>query len=119
MSKFPQFLVDVEWNGTTATLSCAGVVDMLTAPDLERRIDDVLAQGPSAVIIDLTLVDFISSRGLCVLLETHKRCSPAMGFVVVANGPATLRPMKIMGLTDILCVRTRMDDALTELRVQR
>jgi anti-sigma B factor antagonist len=111
-----QCLVDIEWHGSAVTLRCAGVVDMLTIPDLQRGIDQALAQNPTAVVVDLTLIDFISSRGMCTLLDAHERCSPAIGFAVVAEGPATLRPMRLMGLTDILSVRASVDDALSDIQ---
>ena len=114
MPNTPQILVQRDWQGTTVTLRCAGVVDMLTAPDLERQISEALARNPSAVIIDLSLVEFISSRGLWVLLDTYKKCSSTIGFAVVADGPATLRPMKVMGLTDVFSVRTTLADALAD-----
>ncbi|WP_082614167.1 STAS domain-containing protein [Mycobacterium sp. Root265] len=117
MPNSPQLFVDLDWRGTTVTLRCSGVIDMLTAPDLEQQISGALAQNPSAMIVDLTLVDFISSRGLWVLLDTYKRCSPTMGFAVVADGPATLRPLKLMGMTDVFPVRTSLTDALDDVAV--
>jgi anti-sigma B factor antagonist len=117
MPHSPQLLIDTDWQGTTVTLRCAGAVDMLTVPDLEQQINGALAQNPSAVIVDLTLVEFISSRGLWVLLDTHKRCSPTIGFAVVADGPATLRPLKLMGMTDIFSVRTSLKDAIEDVAV--
>lgn len=119
MSDTPQLLVDAQWKTSTVALRCAGVVDMLTEPDLRQQIDNALDRSPSAVIVDLTLVDFISSRGLRVLLDTHKRCSPDVDFAVVADGHATLRPMRLTGLTDILSVRSRVDDALADVTAPR
>jgi anti-anti-sigma factor len=116
MPDTPQFLVDIEWHGSAVTLRCTGVVDILTVPDLQRGISAALAQHPSAMVVDLTLVDFISSRGMCVLLDAHDQCSPAIGFAVVAEGPATLRPMRLMGLTDILSVRASLGDALSDIQ---
>lgn len=117
MPNSPELTVELDWQGTTVTLRCAGVVDMVTAPDLEQQVNGALAQNPSAIIVDLTLVDFISSRGLWVLLGTHKRCSPTIGFAVVADGPTTLRPLKLMGMTDIFPVRTTLKDALDDVAV--
>lgn len=119
MPNSSECLIDLHWQGSTATLRCTGVVDMLTAPYLEQRINDALDQDPPALIIDLTLVDFISSRGLWVLLDGYKQCSPTTGFAVVADGPATLRPMKLMGLTDVFCVRTSLKDVLDDFASQQ
>jgi anti-sigma B factor antagonist len=116
MVNLPECLINDEWRGSAVVLSCAGVIDMLTAPELEQRIDDALAQNPTALIVDLTLVDFFASRGMGVLIATKDRCAPAVGFAVVAEGPVTHRPMALMGLTDVLDVHTSLGDALTALQ---
>ncbi|CAN5886923.1 hypothetical protein BH10ACT9_BH10ACT9_28370 [soil metagenome] len=90
---------------------------MLTAPELERAIDDALLQTPAAMIIDLTLVDFFSSRGMSVLIATHDRCSADIRFAVVADGPITLRPMTLMGLNDVLSLHPTLEDALIDMQV--
>jgi anti-sigma B factor antagonist len=117
MSTIRQCLIDDEWRGTTVILNCAGVIDVLTAPELQQCIDKALVRKPSKMIVDLTLVEFISSRGMCVLLEARDRCSPAAAFAVVAHGPRTLRPMRVLGLTDIISVRPSLGEVLTALDV--
>ncbi|MGK2869848.1 MAG: STAS domain-containing protein, partial [Mycobacterium sp.] len=80
---------------------------------------EVLALVPTELIVDLTLVDFISSRGMYVLLKSHDQCSPSSRLIVIAEGPTTLRPMRVMGLTEILDIRTRLDDALADVHANR
>jgi anti-sigma B factor antagonist len=117
MAKLPECLIHDEWRGKAVIISIAGVIDMLTAPELEQRIDAAMAEGPTAMIVDLTLVDFFSSRGMGVLIATHDRCSPTIRFAVVAEGPVTHRPLTLMGLTEILNVHPGLDDALADLQV--
>jgi anti-sigma B factor antagonist len=117
MSNLPQCLIHVDRRGSAIVLSCAGAIDMLTAPELEQAIDDALLQTPTALIIDLTLVDFFSSRGMSVLIATQDRCSSDVRFAVVADGPITLRPMTLMGLNDILSLNPTLADALIDVQV--
>lgn len=88
---------------------------MLTAPELERGIAGALKQCPKSLIVDLTRVDFLASHGMSVLVKTHDRCSEDTGFVVVANGPATSRPMQLVGLTDVITMRATLSSALRGL----
>jgi len=48
-----------------------------------------------------------------VLVAAHAELVPAVQLVVVADGPATSRPMKLIGLTDIIDLFATLDEALT------
>ncbi len=111
-----QCMVDDHWDDTTVILSCTGTLDMLTAPELERRIASALDKRPTAVIVDLSGVDFLASHGMSVLVATAELCSATVGFAVVADGPATSRPMQLIGLTDLVTMHATLNDALKDLR---
>jgi anti-anti-sigma factor len=100
------------WSNSTVVLGCAGVLDMITAPDLERRIASALEKRPTSLIVDLTQVTFLASHGMNVLVATHRRCADGAEFAVVADGHVTRRPMQLIGLTEILTVHPTLDDAL-------
>jgi anti-anti-sigma factor len=53
-----------------ARLTPTGELDMLTAPLLQQRIDDFLAEGTS-LVVDLSRVEFLDSAGLRALLLAH------------------------------------------------
>ena len=111
-----QCMVDDHWDDATVILSCTGTLDVLTAVELERRIASALDKRPTAVIVDLSGVDFLASHGMSVLVATAELCSATVGFSVVADGPATSRPMQLIGLTDIITVHATLTDALQDLR---
>lgn len=114
-----QCTVDEHWHETTVIISCAGEIDMLTAPILERQVAVALQRGPTGMIVDLTLVDFLASRGMGVLMTTHEACAPAVQFAIVADSAATSRPMRLIGLTDIIDMHATLDDALASMRAAR
>jgi len=62
-----------------------GRIDSNTAPDLEATFNEIIDGGKSGIVLDMSKVDFISSRGLWVLLETQKTCKRKNGKLVLTN----------------------------------
>lgn len=100
--------------GSVAVLAVTGDVDMLTATRLAAAIDTALATAPTAVIVDLSKVEFLASAGMSALVAAHADAAPVR-LVVVADGPATSRPMKVVGLDSLVAIYPTLDDALHEL----
>ena len=93
-------------------MAVSGVVDMLTSPQLESAIDAALAQKPSAVVIDFTNVEFLASAGMGVLVAAHDKAGSEVAFSVVADSPATSRPLKLVGIAEIVSLYPSLDEAL-------
>lgn len=100
------------WVDGVAIVSVSGVVDMLTSPQLESAIDAALTQKPSAVVIDFTNVEFLASAGMGVLVAAHDKAGTDVRFSVVADGPATSRPLKLVGIAEIVSLYPSLDEAL-------
>ena len=96
-------------------VAAVGAVDMLTAPNLQEVIDAIVARKPPGLVIDLTEVDFLGSAGMQVLMVTRNRLDPGIRLVVVADGPATSRPLKITGIADYVDLFSSLDVALKNL----
>jgi anti-sigma B factor antagonist len=62
-----------------------GRIDTYTAPELEEKFNEILEAGKSGIVFDMNDVDFISSRGIWVLLETQKALKRAKGKLVLVN----------------------------------
>lgn len=99
--------------GSVVVVTATGAVDMLTAPQLQQLIDDVTTQKPAGLIIDMTDVEFLASAGMQVLTVTNNRLGDDTRFAVVAEGPATSRPLKITGIADYIELFSTLDVALT------
>jgi anti-anti-sigma factor len=93
-------------------LSVGGAVDLATAPVLEDALETALSQVTSTFIVDLTDVDFLASVGMAILVSVQQRTSPTTAFAVVADGPATGRPLKLTGLDQVLTIYPTLPDAL-------
>ncbi|MTE14450.1 STAS domain-containing protein [Nocardia aurantiaca] len=96
-------------------LTVAGEVDLATAPALENAIDAALAGKPAALVIDLTAVSFLASAGMAVLVGVHKRAGETH-LMVVADGPATSRQLKMTSLDQVFSLHTTLAEALSALR---
>jgi len=113
----PDFDVQQKWIDRVVVVSVRGDVDALTAPRLSDEILNALSEEPSAVIVDLSAVDFMASSGMAVLVSTQERVTTTARFGVVADGPGTSRPLKLMGLDAVLPIHATLDDALASCTV--
>ncbi len=96
----------------TVVLAVHGEVDVVTAPHLAQRTATILNKAPEALVIDLTGVQFLSSAGLEVLIDTYQNGVGATRVVVVADGPYTARPMKLTGVDSVVPVFAERAEAL-------
>ncbi|MGB3480878.1 MAG: STAS domain-containing protein [Mycobacterium sp.] len=108
-------VIGEEWVGRVAVLSVSGVVDMLTAPQLEEAIGAAVGKTPAALIVDLTDVEFLASAGMGVLVGAHDQLPAEVKFAVVADGPVTSRPLKLVGIADIVDLFQTRDEALAKI----
>ena len=108
-----RFSVTTSKNGEVTVLHVTGDLDVLTAPTLGTRLDVALAGAPSVLIVDLSEVEFLSSAGISMLVETHRLTERAgMSLRVVAEGPATSRPLRMMSLDDLIDIYPTVDEAV-------
>lgn len=103
--------ISEEWTGRTLVISVSGTLDMMTSPRLAEAIAGAFLKNPSAMIIDLSDVDFLASAGMGVLVAASDRADGKLKFVVVADGPATSRPLTLVGLADVLGLQPSVERA--------
>jgi len=113
MNRREGFAVARRSEGDAVVLSVTGDVDEVTAPSLATHLDVVLTAQPTLLVVDLTAVEFMSSAGMNLLLETQRLTAPTPTTMrVAAAGTATSRPMRIIGLDRILELYATVSDAL-------
>lgn len=98
--------------GDVAILTVTGDVDALTAPELTQAIQSVAEKQPAAVIVDLSAVAFLASAGMSVLVEAKELVGPAAKLLVVADGSATSRPIKMVGIDKLVALHPTLEGAL-------
>lgn len=107
MQQFSEHQVD-----GVVVIAASGAVDMLSAPELQNVMSAAAESHPAGLILDMTEVDFLGTAGMEVLMTTRKQLGENTRFAVVADGPATSRPMTIMGLADYIELFSSLDVAL-------
>lgn len=109
------FIADETWVKQLVVVSVSGNVDMLSAPWLTDAIESALAKNPNGLVVDLSRVDFLGSAGISVLMAAHGKMGDSGRFAVVADGPATHRPLTLLGLNEIISLHRTLDDAVSKL----
>lgn len=106
--------IDRETNGPVVTVRVAGEIDALTAPHVQRAVDDAYGlPGISHVLLDLTDVGFLGSAGLSVLVTQHERGVVAnVPLYVVAAQHATRRAIEVTSLDQVLHLYPSVAEAL-------
>lgn len=96
----------------TAVVAVGGEIDLSTAPAFEAAIATALTQEPPFLVIDLSDVTFMASVGLRILVATQEELRESVQVAVVANNPATSRPIQMTGLDEIISLHPTLDEAL-------
>jgi anti-sigma B factor antagonist len=93
-------------------VAVGGEIDLSTAPAFEAAVATALNEQPAVLVIDLSDVTFMASVGLRILVATQEELSESVQVAVVANNPATSRPIEMTGLHEIISLYPTLDDAL-------
>ncbi|CAN5192153.1 STAS domain-containing protein [soil metagenome] len=112
------FGVEQYWVDRTAVVAAKGDIDALTAPQLIKRILEVAAEQPAVLIVDLAEVEFLASAGITALVAGHEYVTAKINarFAVVADGPTTSRPLKLMSIDSVIDLYPKLQDALDAYR---
>lgn len=102
--------------GDAVVLSIVGEIDMATAPEVARAIDDDGHDGVDRVVVDLTEVTFLDSSALNALVHSQRGLAEnEIAFRIVSPSDHAVRNVfDITHLTGPLSVVDSLDDALAE-----
>ena len=97
------FRCDVRAGDGTAHVIPAGELDQSTAPLLDARVRAALEDGCDRLVVDLSLLEFIDSSGVRLLLN-WQAASRADGFqmTIVPGRRPVQRVFELLGLTEAL-----------------
>lgn len=89
--------------GTTSTLVLRGECDLAAQRAVRDAVSDALQRGPECLVLDLSLVSFIDSTGIQVVVEAAKRASRQDTRMVILPGPRSVqRVFEICHLVEAL-----------------
>jgi anti-sigma B factor antagonist len=105
-----------ELDERTGVLSVEGELDLASAPSLKWALTDILDAGHDQVVVDLSLVTFIDSTALGVLVGVRKNLSPAAKLAITCTHPDVLNIFELTGLDATFDIFPNFDDALAFVR---
>ena len=103
-------------------IAVRGELDLSTAPDLERPLEDATASGDASVLIDLTECEFIDSTGIALIVRAWQRIDAAAGnggkggLVLCCQNEQVRRVLEVTGLEHSLRVFETREEAAAALR---
>jgi anti-sigma B factor antagonist len=93
-----------------------GEVDILTAPQIGRRLLGLVDSGKTLMVVDLSKVTFMDSTGIGVLLDALRQLSIRHGrLALVCPTERVLRPFQVSGLVGRLPIFSSREDALGDV----
>ncbi len=106
-------LMHKEWDVDVMTVF--GRVDAERAPEIEAVGRKVLETPYSKLLINMSAVQYLSSAGLCALLNLGKVATAKQGRLFLCSPSAQVKQiLKLSGFDKILAIRDSVQDALVE-----
>jgi len=100
----------------TSVLGVEGELDLSSAPQLKWALADTLGAGASQLVLDLSLVTFIDSTALGVLVGTHRSLGACERLAIAFSHPDVLNIFELTGLDATFDIFSTFDDALAYAR---
>lgn len=99
-------------------LAVHGELDMDTAPELERGLEQALSESETSIMLDLSACEFIDSTGIALIVRTWQQIEEEEGrkLVLCCNNHQVRRLLKITGVEGSISMHEQRDAALAELR---
>jgi anti-sigma B factor antagonist len=96
----PHFeLTEESGDGAAHVISVRGEIHVTTAPRFAERLTQAIESGQTALVLDMTGVEFIDSTGLSVLLNGLRLIGQKRGrLALVCANPTVLRLFQITNL---------------------
>ena len=93
--------IEKKLNGETMEVALDGRLDSVTAPELEKELQDSL-EGIDTLIFDFSGLEYVSSAGLRVLLSAQKTMNKQGEMKLTHVNESIMEIFEVTGFTDIL-----------------
>ncbi|MGW2098680.1 STAS domain-containing protein [Streptomyces olivaceoviridis] len=100
--------------GGMTILELRGEIDILTAPPIGTRLDNLTAVALPDLVVDLRAVSFIDCAGLGMLCRARNRVVKRLGRLrLVTDSNQFLRILRAAGLDGVFDMHDHLPEALT------
>ncbi len=105
---------DQSIDAETHLIELGGEVDLYTAPEFKERMVQVIEEGKTRLVVDLSKATFIDSTTLGVLVGGVKRLRPSGGsLALVCSDPNIQKIFEITGLDRVFPIHESREEALS------
>ena len=95
--------IDIKKNQEQTIVAISGRLDTITAPALEKTINEDVADAKN-LVLDVKNLEYISSAGLRVLLGAQKKMQKIGSMKVINVCEAVMEVFEMTGFADILVI---------------
>ena len=95
--------IEIRKNTKDITIGIAGRLDTTTSPDLNKTINEDVADTDN-LVLDLKNLDYISSAGLRVLLSAQKKMQKEGTMKLINVCEEVMEVFEMTGFSDILTI---------------
>ena len=95
--------IEIKKNATETIIEIVGRLDTITAPALDKTINEDIA-GTENLVLDVKGMEYISSAGLRVLLAAQKKMQKLGSMKVTGVCEEVMEVFEMTGFADILVI---------------
>jgi anti-sigma B factor antagonist len=118
VSPRPFAIYERELDERTSVVSVEGELDLSTAPRLKWMLLDSLESEGAHVVADLSLVNFMDSTALGVLVSVQRKLAPDTRLAIVCDSDNVLQIFEFSGIDSAFAIFPTLDEALAHVRSQ-
>lgn len=99
-------VISVEWvRSDVAVVALRGELDMATVPEATVRIEQVISERATHVLLDLAEVEFFGSAAVGMLMDVHETMAPPrqLYLVGIASNIKVGRVLEFSGVRLLFC----------------
>ncbi|WP_229071711.1 STAS domain-containing protein [Actinoplanes sp. DH11] len=101
----PELSITVQRAPDEVVIALAGEIDVLTVTELSTIVNELLAEPPTRIVLDMAGVTFCDSQGLGTLVVLSRKAQHAQTLLALANvGDFLMRVLDITGLRSALMI---------------
>ena len=121
MSPTPFAVESEALEGGVRAFTVRGELDMHTAPELGRHLDEALASPDASILLDLSECEFIDSTGIALIVRSWQQLNPNDGegggrLALCCINHQVRRLLDVTGIGESIPMHEARDAALAELR---
>jgi anti-sigma B factor antagonist len=105
-----------ELDERTSVVSVEGELDLSTAPKLKWMLLDSLESEGAQVVVDLSLVSFMDSTALGVLVSAQRKLAADTRLAIVCESEKVLQIFEFSGIDSAFAIFPTLAEALAHVR---